>query len=110
MLVFEIIGMLDEVYLFVVIEVGFYVFIIVEECWYYLGGDCLFVQIYWLVEYLFEIYIVCFGIYGWGIWDFEFDLVVASNFIVVFIVNFVIVFNLVREQFIVNLLEGIWEL
>ena len=52
------------------LEVGPYVFDILDGEWYEMSGISAPDQIYWSVEYIPELMTVRFGTYGRGIWDF----------------------------------------
>jgi photosystem II stability/assembly factor-like uncharacterized protein len=60
----------DDKYLFAATDVGPYVFISENNCWYDLSNGFAPDQTYWTVDYLPLTNTVRFGTYGRGIWDF----------------------------------------
>lgn len=78
-LVFGITANSDESLLFAATENGPYVFVVADNRWYDLAGQCAPSQTYWSVEFVESINTVRFATYGRGIWDFQIDEMVNTN-------------------------------
>lgn len=78
-LVFELTANSDESLLFAATENGPYVFVVADNRWYDLSGQCAPSQTYWSVEYVESINTVRFGTYGRGIWDLQLEEVVDTD-------------------------------
>ncbi|MFM9950367.1 MAG: T9SS type A sorting domain-containing protein [Saprospiraceae bacterium] len=69
----------DESLLFAATESGAYVYVVEENQWYDMLGDCAPTQTYWSVEFVEELNTVRFGTYGRGIWDFKLEDAVSNE-------------------------------
>lgn len=63
----------DESLIFAATESGAYVYVVAENRWYDMLGNCAPTQTYWSVEFVEDLNTVRFGTYGRGIWDFKLE-------------------------------------
>ena len=70
-MIYEIAVTPDDRYIFAATEIGPYVYIASQNCWFDMAGLNAPDQTYWSVEYLPGIQTARFGTYGRGIWDFK---------------------------------------
>ncbi|NUO02358.1 MAG: T9SS type A sorting domain-containing protein [Saprospiraceae bacterium] len=69
----------DESLIFAATESGAYVYVVAENQWYDMLGNCAPTQTYWSVEFVEDLNTVRFGTYGRGIWDFKLEDAVANE-------------------------------
>ncbi len=78
-MVFGLAANSDESLIFAATESGAWVYVVAENQWYDMLGNCAPIQTYWSVEFVEELNTVRFGTYGRGIWDFKLEDAVSSE-------------------------------
>ena len=81
-LVYALTANSDESQFYAATEAGPFVYIVEEERWFDMAGQCAPTQTYWSVEFVEELNTIRFGTYGRGIWDFEIDETVSTEALV----------------------------
>lgn len=78
-LVYGLAQSLDESLVFAATEVGPYMYVAADSCWYDIGGKAAPEQVYWSVEFIPALNTARFGTYGRGIWDYTIDRITSTK-------------------------------